>query len=100
MHLNKLSALKLMICKKLKGVSEYVQLWRHRSSVNQWPDHDGFILDEIVKQLGTSKINLKRAFRSKCNFADLIKVLLDINEIIKTFVFNTILTPVNMLYLF
>ena len=42
-------------------------------------------LEEIAKQLGTSKTNLTRALRIGRNLTDTMKELLDAGEITKTF---------------
>ena len=52
--------------------------------------NSGMTLEEIAKQLGTSKTNLTRALRIERNLTDSMKELLDTGEITKTFVSDTI----------
>lgn len=47
-------------------------------------------LEEIAKQLGTSKTNLTRALRIERNLTDSMKKLLDEDVITKTLVSDTI----------
>lgn len=47
--------------------------------------NSGMTLEEIAKQLGTSKTNLTRALRIGRNLTDTMKELLDAGEITKTF---------------
>ena len=44
--------------------------------------NSGMMLEEIAKQLGTSKTNLTRALRIERNLTDAMKELLDTGEII------------------
>lgn len=70
--------------KQRKVASEYVKLCGLKHGDNQWTDHNGLSLNEIAKQLGTSKTNLKRALRIENNLTDSIKELLDTGVISKT----------------
>lgn len=45
---------------------------------------DGLTLEEIAKQLGTSKRNLQRALSIECNLTEPMKQLLDDGVISKT----------------
>lgn len=63
--------------KQRKVADEYVRLCGYKPGNNQWSDQNGLTLDEIAKQLGTSKTNLKRALRIERNLTDSMKELLD-----------------------
>lgn len=76
--------------KQRKVADEYVRLCGYKPGDNQWSVHNGLTLDEIAKQLGTSKTNLKRALRIERNLTDSMKKLLDTGEITKTFASDTI----------
>lgn len=56
-----------------------------------------FTLDEIAKQLGTSKTNLKRVLTIERNLTDSMKELLDTGEIIE-FLISILLFMEYMLY--
>lgn len=78
--------------KDRKVISEYVRLcgYKHgqvggghgQTSQN---GNSGMTLEEIAKQLGTSKTNLTRALSIERNLTDSMKELLDTGEITKTF---------------
>lgn len=63
--------------KQRKVADEYVRLCGYKPGNNQWSDQNGLTLDEIAKQLETSKTNLKRALRIERNLTDSMKELLD-----------------------
>lgn len=64
--------------KDRKALATYVELKGYKNGNNQWSDQNGLTLDEIAKQLGTSKTNLKRALRIEHNLTDSMKELLNI----------------------
>lgn len=76
--------------KQRKVADEYVRLCGYKPGNNQWSDQNGLTLDEIAKQLGTSKTNLKRALRIERNLTDSMKELLDDGIIAKTLAADTI----------
>lgn len=61
-----------------------MRLCGYKPGDNQWSAHNGLTLDEIAKQLGTSKTNLKRALSIERNLTDSMKELLDTSVITKT----------------
>ncbi len=92
------------LVKDRKALETYVSLKGYKPGNNQWSDQNGLTLDEIenrcekdfqngkaekmtleeiVKQLGTSKTNLTRALRIERNLTDSMEKLLDTEEIIK-----------------
>lgn len=52
-------------------------------------ENSGMTLEEIAKQLGTSKTNLTRALRIERNLTDSMKEILDKGKITKTFASNS-----------
>lgn len=70
--------------KQRKVAVEYVRLCGYKQGDNQWSVHNGLTLDEIAKQLGTSKTNLKRALSIERNLTAPMKELLDTGVISKT----------------
>ena len=77
--------------KQRKVASEYVRLCGYKHGDNQWSDQNELTLDEIAKQLGTSRTNLKRALRIERNLTDSMKELLDTGEITINFYVDDIL---------
>lgn len=74
--------------KQRKVVSEYVRLCGYKNGGNRKAQaQNGHVLtlDEIAKQLGTSKTNLKRVLTIECNLTDSMKEFLDTDEIPQTF---------------
>ena len=67
-----------------------MKLCGYKQGDNQWSAHNGLTLDEIARQLGTSKTNLKRALSIERNLTDSMKELLDTGIITKTLAADTI----------
>jgi len=84
--------------KQRKVAIEYVKLCGCKQGDNQWSVHNGLTLDEIAKQLGTSKTNLKRALSIERNLTDSMKELLDtyVNVYRKIFCYNLKTKPVRI----
>jgi len=70
--------------KQRKVAIEYVKLCGCKQGDNQRSVHNGLTLDEIAKQLGTSKTNLTRALSIERNLTDSMKELLDTYVIAKS----------------
>ena len=72
--------------KKRKIATEYVRLCGYQQGGDRKSNvqHGLLSLDEIAKQLGTSKTNLKRALSIERNLTDSMKELLDTGVISKT----------------
>lgn len=80
--------------KDRKALEMYVTLKGFKQHDNQWTCQNGtttkVTLDEIAKELNTSKRNLQRALRIERNLTDSMKELLDNGEITKTFAADTL----------
>lgn len=80
--------------KDRKALETYVSLRGYKQHDNQWTCQNGttskLTLDEIAKELNTSKRNLQRALRIERNLTDSMKELLDSDEITKTLAADTI----------
>lgn len=80
--------------KDRKALETYVTLRGYKQHDNQWTCQNGtttkLTLDEIAKELNTSKRNLQRALRIERNLTDSMKELLDSGEISKTLAADTI----------
>lgn len=74
---------------ELKGYKNG-EIGRNHSQNFQNGKAEKMTLEEIAKQLGTSKTNLTRALRIERNLTDSMKELLDTGEITKTFTSDTI----------
>lgn len=86
--------------KQRKVADEYVRLCGYKNGGNrkaQAQNGHVFTLDEIAKQLGTSKTNLKRVLTIERNLTDSMKELLDTGEIIE-FLISILLFMEYMLY--
>lgn len=80
--------------KQRKVAVEYVKLCGYKQGGDRKSDsHNGNMklsLDEIAKQLGTSKTNLTRALSIERNLTESMKELLDTGVITKTLAADTI----------
>lgn len=76
--------------KQRRVANEYVRLCGCKAGDNQWSDQNGLTLEQIAKQLGTTRTNLKRMIRIERNLTESMKELLDTGLISKTLAADTI----------